>query len=506
MRKKKRFRWNEETERSISAQVTEYGPMRPETILPIIGKLCGLFEDPEKNTGRFLIHPSTVFVDEYGDVRVSEGEAGFSEIAAYLPPEQTRAELNSQSDRVYALGMLMLYMATGQDKKSEAEISLDDPKLLSLIRRCTAFDPMYRFEDVGSLHDAVKREMRAGKKTLHFLLYVLYAAALAALIYAAWLAGGASGAKTGDTAGYGPGYEEGFERGASDAPGITVNAPSFNSRSGSLPGNYSVGDGPIAAYDEKSVFYLLDEDIIRMDAVTGQAESIGKVSGAYSLQYYEGSLYVCTPTQILRIDPNTGREEHFCESLGGRLYILEDVFYLYDSLETQYLYRVAKSGKKLTQISGATEYRCLNVADGKLYYIDPAKGNGICCSDADGGDVKLISSSSYESICVYDGKIYAGTANGLIRMDLNGGNPEKLTAMPAFFPNVSDGGVFYVSASSRTLEWMSLNGRTRYTVVPTPTVGFQVAGSWILYENEENGGRLWKVRVGGSDSGRAALK
>ena len=506
MRKKKRFRWDGETERSISGLITEDGPMRAETILPIIGKLCGLFEDPEKNSGHFLIYPSSVFVDEYGNVRVSEREAGFSEIAAYLPPEQTRAELTSQSDKVYALGMLMLYMATGQEKKSEAEISLDDPKLLSLIRRCTAFNPMYRFEDVSSLHNAVKREMRAGKKALHFLLYVLYAAALAALVYAAWLAGGASGAKTGDTAGYGPGYEEGFERGASDAPGITVNAPSFNSRSGSLSGNFSAGDGPIAAYNEKTVFYLMDDEIIRMDAVTGQAESIGKVSGAYSLQYYEGSLYVCTPTRILRIDPDSRKEEHFCESLGGRFYILDDDFYLYDSLETQYLYRVSKSGKKLTQISGATEYRCLNVADGKLYYIDPNQGNGICCSDADGGDVKLISSSSYESICVYDGKIYAGTANGLIRMDLNGGNPEKLNAMPAFFPNVSDGGVFYVSGSDRTLEWMSLNGRTRYTVVPTRTAGFQVAGSWILYENEEDGGRLWKVRVGGSDNGRAALE
>ena len=78
--------------------------------------------------------------------------------------------------------------------------------------------------------------------------------------------------------------------------------------------------------------------------------------------------------------------------------------------------------------------------------------------------------------------------------------------MPAFFPNVSDGGVFYVSGSGRTLEWMSLNGRTRYTVVPAPTGAFQVAGSWILFENEEDGGRLWKMRVGGSDSGRAALK
>ena len=482
--------------------VTEYGPMRAKKILPIIEQLCVMFEKPENNNKHLLIHPSSVIVDEYGDVRVIEREAAFSEIAAFLPPEQSRAELSSQSEKVYALGMLMLYMATGQEKKSEAEVSLEKSGLLSLIRRSTAFDPMDRFDDVSSLHAAVKREMRSGRKVLSFMLYVLYAAALAALVYAGWIMGGINGAKTGDTAGYRPGYEEGFERGAYNAPGITVDAPSFNSSNGSLPGNYSVGKGPVASYSEKNVYFLIDEEIFQMDTATGKTNSIKEVNGAYSLQYYQGSLYCCTPTHILRIDPETNKEEFFCDSLGGCLYIFDDAFYLYDSIGTHYLYRISKTGKEMTQLSGATEYRCLNVVDGKLYYIDPEKGNGICCSDPDGGDLRLISSSSYESICVYNEKIYAATGNGLIRMDLNGGNPEKLTALPAYFPNVSDGGVFYISGSGRTLEWMSSDGKTRFTVVPTRTSAFQVAGKWILYQNEDDGGRFWKVRVGGADSER----
>ena len=51
---------------------------------------------------------------------------------------------------------------------------------------------------------------------------------------------------------------------------------------------------------------------------------------------------------------------------------------------------------------------------------------------------------------------------------------------------------------------MSLDGRTRFTVVSTPTASFQVAGKWIFYQNEDDGGRLWKVRVSGADKGRAA--
>jgi hypothetical protein len=31
-----------------------------------------------------------------------------------------------------------------------------------------------------------------------------------------------------------------------------------------------------------------------------------------------------------------------------------------------------------------------------------------------------------------------------------------------------------------------------------------VAGKWILYQNEDDGGRLWKVRVGGADNERVS--
>ena len=87
-------------------------------------------------------------------------------------------------------------------------------------------------------------------------------------------------------------------------------------------------------------------------------------------------------------------------------------------------------------------------------------------------------------------------------MDLNGGNPEYLTSLPAHFPNVSDAGIFYISGSRKNLEWLSFDGRTRYTVVPTRTGAFNVAGQWIFYRNEEDGDRLWQVRVNGADGAR----
>ena len=503
MGKKKRFRWKDKTERSIAELITEDGPLRAEAIYPIIRRLCQRLTGPEELSGRQLICPASVLVDQYGEVRLIAREATPAELAVYLPPEQNRAELNGQSEKVYALGMLMLYMATGQEKKGEAEISLGDARLLSLIRRAAAFDPMERFEDLASLHNAVRREMRLGRRVAPVLLILLTAAALAALIFAAWRTGGVNGAKAGDAAGYRPGYAEGYDRGFSAAPGMVVNAASVDSHSGSLSGNYAVGEGPTAAYSEKDVFFLLNGDILRMDAATGRTALLKKGSGAVSLQYYQGALYCCTPEKILRLDPETKKEEIFCER-GGRLFIFEDVFYLWDSADTRYLYRIEKDGKSLTQISGAAEYRSLNVVEDKLYFIDPDKGGGICCIDPRGDETSLISSNPYESFCIYAGKLYAGTDYGLLRMELNGGSPEILTGLPASSPNASDGGIFYIAGSGRTLEWMSLDGRTRFTVVSTPTSSFQVAGKWIFYQNEDDGGRLWKVRVSGADKGRAA--
>ena len=46
---------------------------------------------------------------------IIEREAVFSEIAAYMPPEQTRTEQTSQGDKVYALGMLMRTHVLGID-------------------------------------------------------------------------------------------------------------------------------------------------------------------------------------------------------------------------------------------------------------------------------------------------------------------------------------------------------------------------------------------------------
>jgi len=507
MHGKPRFAWRDKTERTVSEIVAEDGILSSRDILFIVEQLCILLgnrqpEDAEERWG--CIHPDAIVVQRGGDVRMGNRDLPLSSMSAYLPPELGRTGLASPDTQVYALGTLMLYMATGQEGRVDADTALADHALAALIGRCTAFDPKDRFQDIGELLAAVRRERWVWKRAISASLAVVCVCLLAASFVFLWREGAAQGGVAGESDAFGSGYADGYRQGFSDAPGIGIAGASFDARNGSLAGNMAADEGPCAAYSGEGVSFVLDGSVFQMDPHTGAVKIVASDIGAYSLQYYDGWIYCCTEDDIVRIDPKTATAETVCDSRGGQLYIVDDAFYLYDSAGTGYLYRIDPGTWAMTQLNGAMEYRCLNIVDGKLYYVDPSRGGSICSSDLDGGNVSLISSGSYTGLCVYDGRIYAATEDELIRMDLNGGNPQVMSALPAYSPNVSDGGIFYISGSGRTLEWMSLDGRRRYTVVSTRTDSFNVAGAWILYRNEEDGGTLWRVRISGADNARVA--
>lgn len=505
MKSKKRFRWSEKTERSLAEIVTEDGALRQKDVLYIAEKLCSLSDllsSGDNAARKMRIHPGAVIVNIYGDIRIEETELSRSATEPYLPPELSPADPYAPGARVYAIGMLMLYMATGKETKSEMDTGSLSRTLFSLIRRCTSFDPKERFSDTKALMAALRQEAGAGKKVRTVLSVICVSCITAALVSFFGSAGMQKGGAAGDKTGYRSGFSAGFEQGFSDMPGIGINAVSLDVHNGNLSGNLISDNGPFAVSGEDAVFYLTGEALCRMDPYTKETEVMAVVSDAYALQYYNGYLYYCRGESLCRMDVKTAEEKVICESAGMKLYLFNDTLYLYDRGGTGYLYRVdAEKGTRI-QLNGAASYHCLNIVDGRLYYISPENGHSLCRSDIDGGNQSVISSGAYESMCVYNGSIIAVTDDGMIRMDLNGSSPEYLLSHPVYDPNVSVGGIFYVSGKGRTLEWMSLDGRNRFTVVTTGTGSFNVAGQWIFYQNEEDGGRLWRVRIGGSDNVR----
>lgn len=503
MQRKKRFRWSGKTERSVAEIVIEDGVMRQRDVIYIIKKLCSLPDSPVSggDTGwKMFIHPENVMVNIHGDIRTGETVHPLSALEPYMPPELAQTDPSAQGARVYALGMLMLYMATGKATKADMNIESVSRVLRSLIERSTAFDPRERFPDTKALLAAIRRE--AGKKAMSILSVISLICLAAVLVFFFGRAGQSQGGAAGEKTGYRSGFSEGFEQGFSDAPGIGLNTASLNAHNGNLSGNFSAEGGPFAVCGEDGVYYLTGENLCRMDPYTKETEIMAVVSDAYALQYYNGWLYYCAEEGVFRMDVKTAEAEIVCESPGMQLYIFDDGFYLYDSAGTGYLYRIDTEKGALIQLNGATAYHCLNIVNGQLYYISPDRENCLCRSDLDGGSLSVISSGTYESMCVYDGSIYAATEDGMVRMDLNGGNPESILSRAVYDPNVSDGGIFYISGQGRTLEWMSLDDKTRYTVVTARTGSFNVAGQWIFYRNEDDGGRLWRVRIGGSDNTR----
>ena len=347
---------------------------------------------------------------------------------------------------------------------------------------------------------------------------------ISGLIFYFYQHGKMRGNSIGENSGYATGYVIGYEKGFSDAPGIGINNPVFDSKSGNLSGNYASELGAIVANGENEVFFIFKDNIYQMNPYTEEITMLRSNVEANDLNYFEGWLYFCTAEKIFRINPYTLKEEEFCDSHSGDLYIVDGIFYLYDSSGTGYLYEIDPETKTLTQLSGSMEYLCLNIVDKKLYYIDSDKNNQIYCSDLDGGNLNLINSNYCESFCINNDKIFACTYNfkedssidnvekdsntywesSLISMDLDGGNLESLTNVSAHYPNVTDGGIFYIGGQNKTLEWMSLDGRTHYTIVPSSTGSYNVAGRWIFYRNEEDNGNLWRVRIDGSGNTKLA--
>ncbi|MGI6546440.1 MAG: DUF5050 domain-containing protein [Fastidiosipilaceae bacterium] len=501
------YKWRKD-ERSAFEIVREDGVMRPKEILSIVRQLCRVLEhpDPERSPGATCpIHPQTILVSAGGSVRLSSETLPLSVREAYTPPERDRFDIPTSASAVYAIGMSMLFMATGQEKKADLYVHVEDRELRGLIARCIAFDPQMRFTTIRELSATVKRARRGVKRVLFALPLIVFLAAATFVILHFYRDGRAIGEAAGRDSGYTDGYVSGYEKGFSDARGIDIGEASVVAGYGNLSGNLAAEDGPFAAYSEDEVFFIYDGGIYRMSPYTQTVRPLAADAGARELHYHDGWLYYCTDEDVLRVNPLTLASEVFCESRTGRLYIADGAFFLHDTAGTGYLYRVDEDTGAFTQLNGRTQYRCLNIVEDKLFFIDADNAGGIYRCDFDGGDLRLLNSNRCESFCIYDGRLYTNAAGFLISMDLDGGNIETYTNIPAYFPNVTDGAIFYIAGEDRTLEWQSPNGRVRYTVLPSHTRQFNIAGRWIFFVNEEDGGALWRAGIDGSQSKKVTV-
>ncbi|NLY10055.1 MAG: DUF5050 domain-containing protein [Tissierellia bacterium] len=331
--------------------------------------------------------------------------------------------------------------------------------------------------------------------------------------------GSKRGEKIGKELAYATGYEVGYEEGFDDAPGTGIEETPFDENNGNLVGNINANIGAFAVRSEDEIFFLHKGIICQMDPYTEKIQILAKEENANNLNYYKGWLYYCTDKGLMRIDPKSLKNEIVSDSKTGLLYIIDGVFYLDDISESGYLYRLDSVTGAYKQLNGIVDFHCFNVSKNRIYYSDANQNYTLYSCNLDGSYNRAINSNSCEWYSIYGDKIYAYSAvykdveqkvlsnstSFFIRMDLDGAGIERLSNLPAYYINVTDAGIFYVAGENKSLEWLSHDGRFRYRILPENVGPFNIVGRWIFYQNLEDDGNLWRVRINGKGNEKVTL-
>ncbi len=111
----------------------------------------------------------------------------------YAPPEQYGFGQTDCRADIYALGVLLVCMLTGTTRVAEAR--LDNPRLRTVARRCTAFSPEERYPSAKAVRRALLRAERPRPRLIRLAAVALFVtAALCGGFYAGRFTGMFSGA------------------------------------------------------------------------------------------------------------------------------------------------------------------------------------------------------------------------------------------------------------------------------------------------------------------------
>lgn len=176
-------------------------PFSKEKTLSVVSQLCDVLEYLHtlvppvihrdiKPENVILREDGSVALIDFGIARVYRKNATHDTssmgTAAFAPPEQYGFRQTDSRSDIYSLGILAGWMLTGStDPDSFAGI--EDEKLGSLVRRCTAFDPANRYPSARDVSAALRKMQAPEKKNRRGRLIMLCAAILAALAVAVGL-------------------------------------------------------------------------------------------------------------------------------------------------------------------------------------------------------------------------------------------------------------------------------------------------------------------------------
>lgn len=259
-------------------------------------------------------------------------------------------------------------------------------------------------------------------------------------------------------------------------------------------------------YAEDTGLSTVKKDVSAMEAnLAKQKQQEQKYTA--ELNYWGGYLFYLTEEALVRMNLKNGQEEGVSDSLRGHFCIYNGTLFLDDEKGSGYLYGIDTDSLEIRQLNAETRLDCLNAEDGSLFYADPKNGSCLFSCDYDGGNLKRLLSRPCAGVTLCGGRIYClttgensnGDTNILVSMDPEGSDLDVLTDQPVTRFIAGENGIFYISAPSGYLEWMTPDGKTRYTVCAEAVADFNLAGRWIFYRIAGDDA-LYRMRIDGSDS------
>lgn len=418
----------------------------------------------------------------------------------YASPEQYGFEQTTPLSDIYSLGVVMLFMATEHTTRSGLESQIVNNRLRNVIENCIAFNPQSRFQSVGELRDEIRKDnnQQSLKRKSRLTTAAALIAAAVCFSVLSYATGNYIGKNRGNESGYTKGYDIGYIDGYEALPVFKTGEISENLSSGNLSGNMSIEGGAFAAQDHDLVFYISDGDIYKISGSGAEPELLVQGKEAKALSCHNGWLYYSSGQSILQTNIYTLESNVLCQT-SGELYIENGNYYL---LGDDGLSLLNTATGVTTTLNSISAHESANIADEKIFFID-GRSQALSVTDLKGNDLQVIADGVCKSVNFFEGDLYCSIYNGeggaLTRIDSATGKAETLVEVNAVMINATGRGIYFIDTFDRTINLCSLDGGIRMKISNNRATDFNIAGDLIFYHNESDSGRLWCVRLDGTN-------
>ncbi|MGI6743653.1 MAG: protein kinase domain-containing protein [Eubacteriales bacterium] len=500
--------------RTLHEIVTEKGCLSAEDIYGIAGKLADILSYLHRQTPPVIhrdIKPQNIIAGTDGSIHLIDfgiarehkqqrrQDTSIVLTLDYASPEQYGFEQTTPLSDIYSLGVVLLFLCTGRTVRSDLEAQIVNNSLRELISQCIAFNPKMRIQSADEISEFLARSSRkALRRKRRYTTAAVIAAAALCFSFLAYGSGYLVGRGRAEALAHERGYQAGYTDGYRTSPQLPRDITTESDENAAFD-NMAVPGGAFAAEGEGLVFYISDEGIRSMAISGTNPKLVVNGTDIRALSYKNGWLYYSSGDKIMQTNIYSSESDLLDRDTGGRLLVTGEYFYILTSEGVSLL--DVKTGE-IFPIKSLSGCKILKTDGEQLYFIGGEDGALYRCNLAGEDSAKLFDGTCKDFTLSGNDIFCMAELNGterLIRIDADTGEAEPLTEISADMLISAGNGICFLDTSDSRIWRCSPDGRIRQRISANRARDFNLAGGWVLYHNEDDGGRLWCVRLDGSN-------